>query len=236
MLSHYQSAHASNKSIAIPEVNLKPNKNIIENKTSKAQTTHLTREEIANSPVTSFTELLKQEQSIVRITNNSGDSTQTSLSLRGFGDNAVANSLILVDGFPMTNPSLLVPNFNSIALADIERVDITQGSAGTLYGDQAVGGVINIITRHPNKFSANVTASVGSYNKYYGGLLAGDKFANGIFIKAFGFKTKTNNYRAHNQLYNDNIAAQAGVDYAKGLISLNLQIYVDDVEFFWWLN
>ena len=83
------------------------------------------------------------------------DSSQTALSIRGFGDNAAANSLILVDGFPLANVSLLTPNFNSIALSDIERIDIIQGSQGSLWGNQAVGGVLNIVTRHPEKWLAN---------------------------------------------------------------------------------
>lgn len=226
-----QAAFAGKQPVVIPEVNLKPAKIVATKIKVQVQTTHINQEQIANSPVVNLSELFTQEQSIVRLTNNSGDSSQTALSLRGFGDNAVANSLILVDGFPFTNPSLLAPNFNSIALTDITRIDIFQGSEGTLWGNQAVGGVINIITKHPRKLYASTIVGVGSYNKIFYNLSAGDKFDNGVFIKANGFSSQTNNYRDHNRQNDNNIAAQGGLDYARGTVSINLQSYNDTTHF-----
>ena len=73
-----------------------------------------------------------------------------SFSLRGFtGGQAANNTLILVDGVRRLNKQGGV-SFNqvsSILISQIERVEILSGSAGVLYGDQAVGGVINIITK-----------------------------------------------------------------------------------------
>lgn len=219
------------ETIVIPDVNLKPKKKSAEKQAARIQTTHIDREQITESPVVNLTELLRQEQSIIRIAHSTGDSTQTALSLRGFSDNAVANSLILVDGFPLTNPSLLAPNFNSIPLSDIERIDIFQGSEGTLWGDQAVGGVVNIITRHPKKGFVDAVGGIGSFNKTYFSLLGGNKLQNGVFFKAYGLTSQTRNYRGHNQQNNDNIAAQGGLDYARGTLSLYLQSYNDTTNF-----
>ena len=215
----------------IPEVSFTPEKSAAAKSPEHGQTTHISQEKIDGSPVVNLSEIFSQEQSIVRLTNNSGDSSQTALSLRGFGDNAVANSLILVDGFPLTNPSLLAPNFNSIPLTDIKRIDIFQGSEGTRWGNQAVGGVINIITRHPQKLYANAIAGVGSFNKTYFNLTAGDKYPNGFFIKGNGFAGKTDNYRDHNREDNNNIFMQAGLDDAHGTTSINLQTYEDTTNF-----
>lgn len=214
---------ALDKTTVIPEVNLHSKQSLTVKRDAHIQTTHIDREKIKDSPVVNLSELLSQEQSIVRVTNNSIDSNQSGLSIRGFGDNAAANSLILVDGFPLTNVSLLAPNFNSIALADIERIDIIQGSQGSLWGDQAVGGVVNIVTRHPEKFIANVNLGLGSFNHYFYNLLAGSKFSNGLFFKAFGFANKTDNYRVHNRQNNESIFLQTGWDYARGTIHLNFQ-------------
>lgn len=217
--------------IKIPEVNLRyediKNRKVYET----AQTSTINRATIKNNPVLDLTQLLKQEQSIVRLTNNSGDYFQVAFSIRGFGDNAVANSLILIDGFPLINPSLLAPNFNSIALSDIERIDITQGSEGVLWGDQAVGGVVNITTRHPDKKLFDVNAGFGSFNKQYYNIFVGNKFSNGFFIKAFGYTNKTNNYRDHNDQTDENLAVQAGMDYSSGMFSLNVQGYEDTMQF-----
>jgi outer membrane receptor for ferrienterochelin and colicin len=157
----------------IPDVKLKS----ISKHTSKIRlsSTSYTKSEITKSPVINLSEFLNQEQSVVRLANNSGDTSQTALSLRGFGDNAAANSLILVDGFPLINSSLLAPNFNSIPLSDIERIEISQGSEGSLWGNQAVGGVVNIITKHPKKFNFNSIISTGSYNSHYDNIFIANK-------------------------------------------------------------
>jgi iron complex outermembrane receptor protein len=214
---------AKSNAIIIPEVNLKPKKSISLKSDARIQTSHFNRTQITNSPVASLTQLFQQEQSIVRMNNSSGDSSQTALSLRGFGDNAAANSLILVDGFPLTNPSLLAPNFNAIPLSDIESISITHGSQGTLWGDQAVGGVIHIVTKHPRNFFADSIVSAGSFNKMYANVLSGNKFKNGLFLKAYGTGSKGNNYRQHNQQADENFLGQGGLDYAKGTLVLTLQ-------------
>lgn len=224
-------AFAFEKTKVIPEVNLHTKTTLAKKQDVQAQVTHITRKEIADSPVIHLSELLKQEQSIVRVINNSGDNSQPILSIRGFGDNAVANTLILVDGFPLTNPSLLAPNFNSIVLSDIERVDIIQGSEGPLWGDQAVGGVINIITRHPEKKLLEVESALGSYNKNYLSVLLGNKLNNGFFFKAFGFTHQTNNYRKHNRQTDGTLSAQVGMDYARGTVSIRAQTYSDTFYF-----
>ncbi len=217
--------------LKIPEINLRYEKTKHSQGYETAQTSTMHRATIKISPVLDLTQLLKQEQSIVRLTNNSGDYSQVAFSIRGFGDNAVANSLILVDGFPLVNPSLLAPKFNSIALSDIERMDITQGSEGVLWGDQAVGGVVNIITRHPEKKLFDTNIGFGSFNKQFYSIFAGNKFSNGIFIKAFGYTNKTDNYREHNDQNDENLAVQAGKDYASGMFSLNAQSYEDTIQF-----
>lgn len=224
-------AFAKESATVIPEVNLHSKQTVKNKADARIQTTHIDRKEIKNSPVTNLSELLAQEQSIVRLTNNSMDSNQTALSIRGFGDNAAANSLILIDGFPLTNASLLAPNFNSIALADIQRIDIIQGSQGSLWGNQAVGGVVNIITRHPEKFMGDANLGLGSFNQQFYSALTGSKFSNGLFFKLFGFVNKTDNYRKHNRQDNKSAFVQTGWDYARGTMYLNFQSADNSVLF-----
>lgn len=223
MLSLTSSAFAANQVTIIPEVNVRSQQTFTTKQDTREQTTHIKREQIKTSPVVNLSELLQQEQSIVRLTNNSNDSSQTALSIRGFGDNAAANSLILVDGFPLTNVSLLAPNFNSIALSDIERIDIIQGSQGSLWGDQAVGGVVNIVTRHPEQWIADAYAGFGNVNQRFYNALVGNKFSNGLFFKVFGFTNQADNYRDHNRQRNASAFAQVGVDYARGILRFNIQ-------------
>lgn len=219
--------------IIIPDVNVKSKYNTTKKTKAVALGTNINfpADQVAQSPSIDLDNFLQQQQSAVRLTNNSGDSSQTALSLRGFGDNAAANSLILIDGFPLTNPSLLAPNFNSIPLSDIDHIDIFPGSAGTLWGDQAVGGVVNIITKHPKHFMAASIISLGSYGRTYANFILGDKNKYGIYFKTFGVIDQTQNYRQHNRQSDNNIAGQIGWDYAHGTILLNAQTYATTNNF-----
>ncbi|RYY93501.1 MAG: TonB-dependent receptor, partial [Chitinophagaceae bacterium] len=81
---------------------------------------------------------------IVGSQNNLG--TNQDLYLRGAG---VGKTLILIDGIPAYDPSGIDQAFdlNSIPLDNIERVEIVKGALSTLYGSDAIAGVVNIITR-----------------------------------------------------------------------------------------
>ncbi len=172
-------AHA--KAEVIPDVNLTlPAASAKKSRTQPAMIS-FEEQDLAASPSVNLSELFQQQQSTIHLSNNAGDTSQTALSIRGFGDNAGQNTLILVDGFPLINASLLAPDFNSIPLNDIERIDIYQGSKGSLWGNQAVGGVVNIITRHPEKFFFSSIASAGSYQHYYLNIVTAQTFKHGLY-------------------------------------------------------
>jgi vitamin B12 transporter len=103
--------------------------------------------------------------------------------MRGAG---LGNTLILVDGVPMNDPSQINNTFdlNMISLGMVERVEILKGAQSTLWGSDAVAGVINIITKKPGKNTANITGllSYGSYNT-----LRGNIGLNGS-IKKFNYR------------------------------------------------
>jgi len=223
ILNIQSAAFAADKITVIPEVKVqadshRPSQGL----NSRAETTTLTQKIIKESPAVTFSGLLQQEQSTVRLTNNSGDSSQTSLSLRGFGDNAVANTLILVDGFPLRNASLLAPNLNAINLADVERVEIIPGSQSVIWGDQAVGGVVNIITKHPKTWSATAVAGLGNFNLRTGYGLLSNRFNNGIYFKTSVLGYTNDHYRDHNQQRDSQLMALVGYDYANGLLQLSV--------------
>lgn len=118
---------------------------------------------IQMSGVTSLTDLLRGQSGIQLSDNNSG----TSFAMRGFGSSGAANNtLILVDGRRLNNIDIAAPSLDAIALNQVERVEILSGSAGVLYGDQAVGGVINIITKSPENTGGSVQVSGGSFDTY----------------------------------------------------------------------
>lgn len=79
-------------------------------------------------------------------------------------------TLILVDGQPVNDPSGTggMIDLRALALANIERIELVKGSMSTLYGSDAIAGVINIITKNParEQASANGLLSYGSLNSY----------------------------------------------------------------------
>lgn len=84
-------------------------------------------------------------------------------------------TLVMVDGIPMN-----LKNYNSldgIPIDMVEKIEIVKGASGTLYGSEAMGGVINIITKTPQdgKETFKVKGTVGNYYKDYGMTYAGDK-------------------------------------------------------------
>jgi vitamin B12 transporter len=102
---------------------------------------------------------------------NAMGSPQT-LSVRGAGP---GRTLVLIDGVPAFDPSLINSEFdlNLMSLNDIERIEIARGAQSTLYGSDAVGGVVNIITGKSNvskPFNLNATATYGNLNTFRGNL------------------------------------------------------------------
>lgn len=160
----------------------------------------------------------------VQIYDLTGDYSQAMVSIRGFGDNAGSNSLILIDGQPWRNPDVAVPELSSIMLSQIAAIEVIPGSRGVEYGDQAVGGVINIITRKPKPHGVNVAMSGGSYNQYGLNVGLSHVYANGFSLMLNGLKKHTDNYRHHNDFDQINLAGQIGYDYSSGSIKLNYQI------------
>jgi len=113
--------------------------------TGKVITT-ITRAQIEKTAVQSVGELLNTQSGIHVLGTNNAPGTNPDLYFRGAGTGSV---LILVDGNPAYDASTIRSTFdlNFIPLDEIERIEILRGGQSTLYGSDAVAGVINIITK-----------------------------------------------------------------------------------------
>jgi outer membrane cobalamin receptor len=81
------------------------------------------------------------------IKSNGYQGSLTSMRLRG---NSAEQVLVLVDGMRVSSPLLGVADFSTIPVHDIERVEVIRGASSALYGADAVGGVVNVITKKPS--------------------------------------------------------------------------------------
>ena len=98
---------------------------------------------IQASSAGSLADLLQQEAGL-QLLRNGGPGQATSLLVRGAGS---GNTLVLVDGVRVGSASLGQTDFAALGLAQIERIEVLRGPASSLYGADAVGGVVLISTR-----------------------------------------------------------------------------------------
>lgn len=108
-----------------------------------ADVTVISREEIARAGQSTFVELL-QTQPGVEVSSSGGAGKASSVYLRGANSDHV---VVLVDGLRVNSATLGTTAFENIPLAQIERIEILRGPSTSLYGQDAIGGVIQIFTR-----------------------------------------------------------------------------------------
>ena len=123
--------------------------------------TVINREEIERAGQSTFIELL-QAQPGIEISSKGGAGQQSSVFLRGTNSNQV---VVLIDGMRIGSATTGSTAFANLPLAQIERIEILRGPATSLYGQDAVGGVIQIFTKQGTGApQLNAAVGYGSYN------------------------------------------------------------------------
>ncbi|RMI01817.1 TonB-dependent receptor [Stutzerimonas nitrititolerans] len=188
------------------------------------------REQIEASASSDLLDVLRSQAGL-QIRDTMGDGNRAAISLRGFGENAANNTLVLVDGRRLNQPTLASADLNSVPLANIERIEIIRGAGTVLYGDQAVGGVINIITRTPSSDEAYVEASRGSHDhEAFRGHLH-QQLGGGFSLYASGETRSNDNYRDHNNADYSNAFARLRYEHDNGHVFYEYQTVDDELLF-----
>jgi vitamin B12 transporter len=129
--------------------------------------TVISREQISRSQGKTLPELLNTVPGITFSGAENSPGISSSVYLRGA---STGNTLILIDGFAVNNAASIEGSYdlNAFPLDQIDHIEILKGSGSTLYGSDAVAGVINIITKHPKEqgLKANLQVSGGTYNTF----------------------------------------------------------------------
>lgn len=125
----------------------------------------INRQQLERSAGKSLGEILNKAAGTTIIGNSNIAGTNQTISIRG---SSAGNVLLLMDGIPVNDPSVISNYFdlNFFSIDQIERIDILKGGQSTLYGSDAVAGVVNIILKKGgnNKTSVFGNFAAGSYN------------------------------------------------------------------------
>jgi iron complex outermembrane receptor protein len=163
---------------------------------------------IEASNATSVSELLRGQAGL-HVSDIFGDGSQATVDLRGFGPAASRNTLVLLDGRRLNNSAdSASPDLSLIDIDDIAQIEILQGSGGVLYGNQAVGGVINIIRKETLEDSASASVRMGSFDSTQLSV-SGKKVLGRNSISASVSDRKSDGFRDHNESENRRVSVRA---------------------------
>src|SRR5690606_24312456 len=145
-------------------------------------------------------------------------------------------TLVLIDGMRINSATAGGGALNALALGDIERIEILRGAAGSLYGADAVGGVVNIITRQGAEQPLSISASIGwgsrdtsRYDATLSGRHAGWRYALNLgYGQSRGFDATEPDTYIHNpdrdSYYQRNVSGTLGYTWRPGH-ELSAQFY-----------
>jgi vitamin B12 transporter len=119
----------------------------------------LERDQIRATSADSVEDLLRRVGGI-QLSRNGGPGQNAGISIRG---SSVSNTLVLIDGVRIGSATVGQTDLAAISLAQLERVEIMRGPGSSLYGADAIGGVVNIVTRRGDSDAAlNAKLAVGN--------------------------------------------------------------------------
>src|SRR5262245_56489699 len=193
-----------------------------------ASATVVRAEELEQSPAIATDDILRQVPtfSLFRRTSSlAAHPTTQGVSLRGVGPSGVSRTLVLIDNVPFNDPFGGWVYWTRVPLASVERVEMIEGANSSVYGNYALGGVINIVTTPPEGRTIKVRTSIAGRTTHkidYFGANAWDKFSVAVEGTTFG----TNGYYVVPELeggvpLRGSIDSKATLDYDNVSLKLN---------------
>jgi len=153
---------------------------------SPAAVAVITREDIRRSGATTIAELLRRVpgMDVARI-----DGNKWAVSSRGFNDRFVGKQLVQIDGRSLYNPINAGVYWDGVdyLLEDIERIEVIRGPGASVWGANAVNGIVNIITRSAKDTQgALLSGGGGTEERGFGGFRYGGKLSEDTYYRIYG--------------------------------------------------
>lgn len=215
---------------ALPPIVVSAARTAVEGLDIPAAATVIDRRQIEDSGAGNIAELLRSVTGI-HVSDAVGDGGSARIDMRGFGSTASSNIAVLINGRkinPATDTATLY--LSAIDLDNVEQIEIIEGSAGTLYGNQAVGGLINIITRRPDAGSRRAGAGAGSYDAWEVSAGFGERLGDGAALSLLVYKHASDNYRDHNASDVERLDGRLELEHHAGYSYLDVQLLNDYVQ------
>jgi iron complex outermembrane receptor protein len=153
----------------------------------------VTSEEIAASPALVADDVLRNVPtfSLFRRTSSLvAQPTTQGVSLRGIGPSGQSRTLVMLDGIPFNDPFGGWVYWTRVPLDSVDRIEMTDGTTSSLYGNYAMGGVINIITARPTRGMLDLKTQYGTEGSPKFDFLAANRWNNlGALVEGSFFKT-----------------------------------------------
>ncbi len=153
----------------------------------------ISRAEIQRSPAVVADDLLRQEPTFSlfrRASSLASHPTAQGVSLRGLGPSGVSRTLVLLDGVPFNDPFGGWVHWTRVPLEAADRIEVVNGSSSSVYGNYAMGGVINIVTAPPSRRTLEVRSQYGNLDSPKVDVLASDVFGKlGVSVDGSAFDT-----------------------------------------------
>jgi len=197
-----------------------------------ANVTVITADDIQKSGATSVPEVLTGLVGL-NVTSYSGNASQSIVDMRAFGSEAgYLRHVVMLDGRRLNRPDISGINWLEIPLSEIDRIEVVRGANSVLYGDSAIAGSINIITkRGEGKPKGDATFIGGSYNTYNG--RAGVRgSADKVYYALSGEVLTSSGYRDRSKFTTESAGGSVGYNPTDALdVSLGITYNKTDNQF-----
>jgi len=146
----------------------------------------ITADQIADTPAQGLDDILRNipGMTLNNIGPDVGHPTAYNESMRGL-PTTETRMLVMVDGVPVNDPFFGYIQWNRIPLDNIDHVEVVRGGGSPLWGNTAMGGVVNVITKTPEADGLTLSAAGGSYGSYNTSL-------NGVYVASDWLKIGLN--------------------------------------------